>query len=651
MAHATPEDEHIEFRKEDLDSWHKLFRQFDANKDGVIDLVEFAMICDRSAKERGDPPRDETWIARAFKEADKDGSGAIDFREYVMVTHKHKATVDPMFADNSTPAAKIEREHAQRAARLVTSVPVLRETLELAKRSKDPHLVREAARLLYALGDAGKPTLAGIVFAEGEQMVAEKLRSNKAGGRANYAALAEIGMNAATNAIDAAVVRDQITQQQGAGATDPNAIAQVRSLRTQTMWTDICAAIPSAHDLETVFSYFQFQGLTNMLAIAYVKRFPEFGYSFDLPPLFTSWQLYLGWMNIFNMDLQAVASWVSSYDLPPVFETFSELPYASTYLLVTAALPLSLSFINLILFYPLYQVLWIFITVLSLALALSAGLAIGVLDTDRLAVVGGGTLSPEFLNTLLYIGIGVFAAMVVAALGYRFYLTHRELQQTKGRIDLVAKNMGRADTVALRSYLEGKVDNQGPPPPLKPWIYARNLAVTVICIFFATFNRWSRLLKVGRVLEIVLGCFAIVTAIYNAATFSQQGRIYLRKLSILIDQVAVSAFLLLLSILYMPVTRMLFAVWLSDSKVCPPGTRFPQFSAELSASSAQWLASGVVLCEPCEFASFSKAPLPYTVNYETGGQCAAQFCPGETSVRSFQDPRLSYFEMILPFFG
>jgi hypothetical protein len=249
-SRVPDDDDLIEFNKDDLDAWLALFNKFDVNQDGGIDLVEFDLICESAAKERGDPPRDEQWILRAFREADKDGSGKIDFREFVMVAYRHKAmVVDPMYASNYGVISKKDKEVAVRAVRHVTSVPVLRETLELAKQSKDPALVREAQRLLYALGDAGKPTLAGLVFAEGEEMHSAKSKSKVASGkRNNEYALGEIALQGAGNLIDAAVVRDQMQQQ-----------AAPRSERDTDSWTNLFIALPSGHDMETLFSYFQVQ--------------------------------------------------------------------------------------------------------------------------------------------------------------------------------------------------------------------------------------------------------------------------------------------------------------------------------------------------------------------------------------------------------
>jgi hypothetical protein len=646
---ADPVNEKLEFRKEDLDAWHKLFREFDVNKDGFVDKVEFSMICDAAAKKRGDTPREDEWITRAFAEADKNGDGKIDFSEYVLITHKHKATIDPKYADNYSPLFRTEKDFAAKAAKHVTSVPVLRETLELAKKSKDPALVREAQRLLYALGDAGMPTLAGIVFDEGEEMITgkQKNRSVQAGNRYNLAALGEIGLNAAGNMVDQAIVRDQIIQQQTRlGSDDP---AMLRSQRDMSAWTDVLAALPSSHDVETIFSYFQFTGLTNMLAIAYIEKFPSLGYDFDLPPAFGSWQLYLGWMNIFNIDLQAVATWVGNYDLPPAFETFSELPFASLYLLVTAVLPLAISFVTLLLFRPLYQVLWLFATVLSMALVFSCALAIGLVDEDRLAVVGGGTLTPEFLNSLLYTGVGLFAAMMLTFASRSWYLTHLELRAQRSKIEDNIKQ-GRTITLGYFAQQDAVKRDTGPPPALPWFTLLRNAAVTVITMFFATSDYWLRGMTVGKVLSIILGCVSIISIFYNALTYSAFGRVLLTKIALFANQWAVTTFLLLLSILYMPITRMLFAVWLSTRAECVKGERFPEFANELSSASAQWLASGVVQCEPCEFESFSHYSIPWSVKFVSAGECSAQFCKGEASVRSFQDPRLGYFETILPFF-
>jgi len=644
-SRVPDDDDNIEFAKEDLDAWLVLFKKFDLNNDGGIDMTEFDLICESAAKERGDPPRDSQWIIRAFHEADKDGSGHIDFREFVMVAYRHKATVvDPMYEQNYGAGSKKDKETASRAARHVTSVPVLRETLELAKQSKDPALVREAQRLLYALGDAGKATLAGLVFEEGGDYHDSKdgVKRLVPGNRGNV--LGELALGGVGNLVDAAVVRDQV---QGAQLAEP------RSMREDNEWTDLWTALPSEHDIETLFSYMQYQGLTNMLAISYIERFNSYGHNFALPESFTAWQNYLGWMNIFNLDLQAMAVWAGAYARGPAYEVFSNLPYSSLYLLVTAALPLAISFINLVLFYPLYQVIWLFLTVLSLVLTISCVLAKSILSEERLAVVGGGTLSPAFLSMLLYIGVGTFAAMLLALAIYRWYLMWLMLQKAQNKVDVVTRNLGRADTIALRQFLKTeKEEHEGPPPPLNDWIIVRNVWFTIVCALFATLDLYTnKALNIGPVIGIVLGVAGFVSIVYNLLTFFEKGRVLLRTAGRIIDRTAVSFFLMLLSILYMPITRMLFAIWLSSAAVCPAGTRFPIFANEISSSGSQWLASGVVECEPCEFESFNKYSLAWNVDFDSDGQCSTKFCPGETSVRSFQDPRLGYFDVILPFYA
>lgn len=646
---SVPDDEHVEFLKSDLDAWYKLFKKFDQNNDNLIDLVEFSLICNSAAKERGDPPRDDLWIRRAFAEADRDGSGKIEFQEFVMVQYRHKAMViGPEYAGNTLSTSKAEHDSATRAAKLVTSVPVLRETLEMARLSKDPNLAREAQRLLYSLGDAGKPTLAGVVFAEGEDLLNGKLRSS-AGKRVGYTGAVEIGAIAAGNLVDTAVVNSQLTQQRD--HEQGSALAAPRSMRDVSMWDGLFAVLPGWQDLDTVFAYFQFQSLTNLLALQYVVQYPTFKHPWPLPAIFKEWQLYQGWMSIFNIDLGGVSVWASNNRLPPYFQVFATLPFNSLYLLVTAAIPLAISFINLILFYPLYQVVWLFVTVLSFALTFSTILAKSLIDENRLAVVGGGTLSPQFLSMLLYIGVGVLAAMLIAAALFRAYLLYLELKSVRSKIDVVKRNVGRADTMQLRKFLQDMKADDGPPPMLPPLVLVRNALFTVTCAVFALADLWGPFLNVGRVLEIVLGVLAIVSFVYNVLSYFIEGRIFFRKAGRIIDQTAVTLFLLLLSIIYMPVTRMLLAVWLSETKVCAPGERFPEFANQLSTASSQWLARGSVSCEPCNFVSFSDYGISWPVNFGSSGQCSAHFCPGSTSVRSFQDPRLGYKDVILPFFG
>lgn len=647
---ALPDNEQLVFKKADLESWRLLFNSFDGNGNGTIDRVEFDLINEETARRSGKPPRDAKWIARAFAEADKDKSGAIDFKEYVLVCHRQKAIVDAAHGASAL-VSKEDRASAAKAVAHVTSLAVLRETLEQATRSSaDPDLKRESERLLRALGDVGRPMLAAAVFEDGEKHLSP--RSKLAARNDGLTVLGELGVNAASNMVDAAAVRDQLELQQpprGAAAEPPSGLSSL-SFGLVTSWDELLLLLPQPHEVEVLFSYFQFQGLTNMLAISFLKDFPTLGYAFELPPIFRTWQAYIGWMSFFNIDLQALTAWVANQELPDAFRVFGELPYASTYLIVTAVLPLGISFVNLLLFRPLHEVVWLWTSVISFTVTFATVVAKATLDEERLAVVGGGSLSPELLTTLLYAGIAVFVAMQLALAAFQWHKTYAKLQAAEEEVEGM-KGLARENTMLLRNFVDEKRQEERLPPALPPWLYARNVGFTLFCAFYATFDLWSDVLNVGPELSVVFFFGALVSLVYNALTFTQGGRVLLREMSILINQAAVFLFLLILSLLYMPVTRMLFAVWLWEERVCPPGTRFPKFASEISLSSAEWLSSGLVRCEPCAFADFGDAGLTYAVQFETAGECVASFCPGETTFRSYNDPRLAYFDMILPFFG
>lgn len=642
-AERMPE---IRFDNDELKKWHEMFKNIDANGDGAIDMEEFRNLVTLGAVERGDPPRTNEWVAEAFNVADRNHDGKIDFEEFVLVNYRHKADMDEY--QGRFPPKKSVKEAAAKAKEHVTSLPVLRETLEQAKTSHDPLLASEAARLLKAMGPAiavGAGTYFATETAQKEIHIHSPTKT-KAGARRNYAAMGELAAQGGGNAVDGIMINEEMRAQHNARAAPDQ--------RMSALWETACTVLPSSNDLEILFSFFQFTALTNMLTFSLVERWPELNFPFEIPQILIDWNVYLGWMNIFNIDLQAVAEWAATLGVPAFVESFASLPFPALYLLVTAAIPLIISFVTLILFRPLYKVLWLFILVFGIVLTFSTILAKALLDQTRLQVVGGGTLTPRLLDTMLYVGIGLFAGMIVAYLLWRAFNIYIELRIAQQRLDIVGSAIGKANTTDLKKFIKGEVKEEGPPKPYPVWIYVRNVGVTFLCLLFAAFDNWARPLTIfrfGFALSLMLGLFGVTTAVYNAFSFFEKGRIWLRELHSLIDRTAVSSFLLLLTVLYMPVTRMLFAVWLSKAVECQPGERFPEFANELNSAASQWLATGLVKCEPCDFYDPNDWKTSWEFMFETPAQCSARFCPGEVVFRARNDVRLDYNRMILPFFG
>jgi len=662
-----PSREEVTFLRADLEKWKAMFDQV-AGKKGYIDLVEFRVLVDRSTREAGAPPRDDEWVVNAFRRADTSGDGHVDFKEFVAVQYAQKASVDKMVESHAYEANPRDVRYAEIAARNVQSVAILRETLEKARRNaKDPKLAAEAERLLFAMGATGLPEKAKQAHESlVTQMVETAYLSSaapkdvKGKGRRNYAAYGELAAQMAGNMVDAQAVEAQLEQQQqieAAQAAQQGAEAPPRN----NFWSDLGASLPHGHDLDQVLSFFQYTSLTNQIAKYFAAAWPSYNLGFEIPELFVRWQFFMGWMNIFNLDLRAIAAWAARFGLPDWFQAFANLPFPSLYLLVTAVVPLLISFIILLIEYPLSHVLWIFITVFSVVIVASVAVATEQISETRLQVIAGGAVSPLFLDIMLYIGLGLLGLMLLLAALHFWWGTYRQLVKTNDKLDKITgaidrmEKSGRQDVMGLQEFVRTQKQRHHRntyPPCYNFGIYVRNYAAMVTCFFFFFADLlWPAIFKFGIVLKLVLILGGFLLLIGNILSSFGYGRFLLRKGKMFFDRWAVTGFLLLLSILYMPITRLLFSVWLPVELSCPAGEWFPEYANQLSSAESQWLAREDYQCETCAFFSHDDYKLDWKVRFETAGECVAHFCRGETSIRSFEDPRLDYREMILPFFG
>ncbi len=89
----------------ELDKAAALFRNFDTNADGVLDLNEFAMVMDKLCAITGASYAQEQ-IAAMFRQADLDASGVIDFNEFLCSMHKRQQLVHRAAAEKKAAAAE-----------------------------------------------------------------------------------------------------------------------------------------------------------------------------------------------------------------------------------------------------------------------------------------------------------------------------------------------------------------------------------------------------------------------------------------------------------------------------------------------------------------------------------------------------------------
>lgn len=324
----------------------------------------------------------------------------------------------------------------------------------------------------------------------------------------------------------------------------------------------------------------------------------------------------------------------------PILRSAAELPYATVYITLTSLLPLAISFTTLLLFRPLYKVAWGFALVFGIVALAACSLAKGLIDPSRLQVVGGGELSPAVLDTFLYVSICIIACCAISYLAWRAYHIWFELKTLQRKVGVVAHGPKAKSSLGYRLVKKGDEADPAAKRKAHHLLVARNVLIILVLLLISQLDAIQpTIFNLGPFFSGVFIFLAVYTAGYTALSLTSSGRNVLQYAGNLVDRTAVSFFLALLGFLYVPITRMLFSVWLWREQTCPRGSWYPLFANELTADSAAWLNTGTVTCETCQFLS--------------GGQsaCVADFCPGSTSRRAFEDPRLSWDELILPFFG
>ena len=94
----------------ELDKAAALFRNFDANADGVLDLNEFAMVMDKLCAITGASYAQEQ-IAAMFRQADLDASGVIDFNEFLFLQKRRQDRGEPSLESRRGFPAKPTPRH------------------------------------------------------------------------------------------------------------------------------------------------------------------------------------------------------------------------------------------------------------------------------------------------------------------------------------------------------------------------------------------------------------------------------------------------------------------------------------------------------------------------------------------------------------
>ncbi|KAG8434292.1 hypothetical protein GDO86_012607 [Hymenochirus boettgeri] len=82
----NPHTEFKEFTRKQIKEMEKMFRQFDAGKDGFIDLMELKLMMEKLGA-----PQTHIGLKNMIKEVDEDFDGKLSFREFLLIFRKAAA--------------------------------------------------------------------------------------------------------------------------------------------------------------------------------------------------------------------------------------------------------------------------------------------------------------------------------------------------------------------------------------------------------------------------------------------------------------------------------------------------------------------------------------------------------------------------------
>lgn len=601
-----------ETRHEHVERWRALFTAL-AVESGGIDMNTFKGLL-TAAKDGKEPTSDE--LAARFAEADVDRRGHIDFVRF-------------MYGKDAVDSA---------VRKLVTIDDEALAKLEAATKADDQRLAEEVRQLLRLLGEMNQKPLPAMLHALVETRLTVELASSA------YSMVGALGEQLAQlRSVHGQLQRLPDKVKLGLSLTDSLPLmAAPRSRRsTGGRWARISPFLPSVHEIDLYVSMLQFCGLAYLLQ---QRLSQQRGDERTLGPL-VSWERVLGWTSLLTIDLESLSLWASSVDLPDIAGAASAPSYTSLYVSVACAIPILVSFSLLSNFRAMFKVLWLFGCCLSAALVFAALVALLALKEDRLLVNSQGLLSVSKLRIFLGVSCGALGLHVVLLGGYmlhRFWAANRSLRARiadyeQGRPLARAK----ADKAPSKALL-GSATASAEQPPSR-LVLARNLFLASCLLVFAQLDEYTSdeaLFEMGVALSVLLNLLAICGFGYVGLSLSEWGRARIGEAWFLYQQNVVPGLILLLSLLFVPVTRQVLSVWYPFEVTCEAGTRFPQFPAT-SLSAGDKLQAGDVVCEPCRFFG----------EFVTGGPCSARFCPEQRQTLSPYDIRFSYEGIILPFFG
>ena len=402
--------------REEFNRATTIFDELDRNHDGLVDLISFQAVMEAVGRRNGKYYTFEG-IQSVFIEADLNEDGVIDYDEWMAMQIRDKRRrlglpdAEPYDTDEeaSVALADVEGSRLRRsgaeglmaATEYVSSVGALHELLANLAQSADDMVAHQAADLLQRVGQSPRRS------APAERQRSGPQHSQCVGGEGNDAedaphftrqAIAAVAVGARAEGPRRVAPRevrpadgraedseddeeDGCGQGQGHRATQEAGNAEGTRRGTQVLGRmdegtlagtvgssstslTVLSGAMSSSTVEVGFNQIQSTGLASVVLTDWVERLSLEGAR--LPSLAVQWRRYLAWTEVFNFDLSAldrlVALLADGERLDDARErlatTLEAVPFSTTYIVLTAFVPLAISFVILVIYKPLLRVLW-----------------------------------------------------------------------------------------------------------------------------------------------------------------------------------------------------------------------------------------------------------------------------------------------------
>ena len=430
-----------------------------------------------------------------------------------------------------------------------------------------------------------------------------------------------------------------------------------------------------AAPLEILISQGQNTGLTNTLFLRLVERKAEQGSAGGgsgdgWERLALEWARCLSWMDCLNLDLTSlerfVRVWPRGGSMGSLSSALAGVPFVTLYLHLVVLLPLSLSLLMILWQKPLTSVVWMFLLMGGLMLLVASSVGQLLIDPARLELLNL-RISRNLFQACQLAGVALVAAFLLRAALASYWGLKTELMKSKFKMRLAAERAKRKDVRALQQSLLGRFrDASGPRSPLALLRSAGLCAALVLLSFAAELEAelssvdtreqlggtyLSMLLTAEvrtappaagcsyhpvrpppshRPLQVRAACWVLAAGfgLHLGLCLSRPGRTLLREMAYWTNRFFLGFVLLLLSLLYTPITKQLLSVLLCTERRCPRGEWYPKrarswlgsffddATIDAGAAAADSLRPGG--CAPCRFVLY-----PPPANGTVGAGAAA----------------------------